>query len=364
MFTNRPHTRRAAIGVAVSATALLAAGCSGVVGGEADTTQLQLAAFVSPSTPYGEVIEWYIEELSERSDGQIRVEVFWEGSLVPGVDIVGGVAQGRAELGFTTPNYHPAELPLTQVMSIPFITSDVDAVQATFAELYETNSDYQAEWEHTGVVPLAIQGVSPNVLGTTEPVPDISWFRGKSLRATSLTGNVIQQTGGNAVALGLGEIYEAVQRGLVDGFTSLNLGTVPSTSLHELTPYITDTQLGIYTLTALIVNADVYESLSAGHRTVLDEVTAEFNERYTELLGAYEDGSCDTILAAGVTVERWSDATAREWTELLGDSIEQQWKSGIASSGVDADAFFDEYISLIDTHASDYESGIARCAAR
>jgi TRAP-type C4-dicarboxylate transport system substrate-binding protein len=364
----RRYWRTAAVGSAVGA--LLLTGCSGVNGGtngpgegSISSTRLQLATFVGPQTPYGAAIEAFVEDVAERSDGAIEIEVFWEGALLNGPDVLTGVADGRADLGFSNANYSPAELPLSQVISVPFLSNDVVATQDAFAQLYESNEDYKSEWSSLGVRPMAFQSVTPMVV-LGETVPDnVEWFSGKTVRATSVMGNAVQEAGGNAVALALNELYESAQRGLIEGAASLNFGTIPSISIEEVMPHVADPGTGIYSQTTLIINEGTYESMDEAVRDVIDEAADGFNAEYLDQLAVFDAETCDVVLAAGGSVTKWSEDETAEWEELLGDSIIDTWKDAASTSGADVDAFFDEYLSLIEQPVdSDYVDGVAACA--
>lgn len=374
MITSTQRSRRITGTTAAALTGLvLLAGCTGTGGGTDDqegsadipATNLQLATYLGPQTPYGGAIEWFVQEVSDRSEGAIEVEVFWEGALLTGPDVLTGVAQGRADLGFSTPNYSPAELPLTQIMSVPFLSSDVVAVQSAFGELYESNDDYAKEWSNLGVRPLAFQAVTPMViLGETAPA-DFEWIDGKSLRATSLMGNAVQEAGGNAVALPLPEVYESAQRGLIQGAASLNFGTIPSVSLEEVMPHVADPGTGIYSLTTLFANEDVFSQLDESVRAVVEEVAGEFNDVYLEQLSIFDAETCDVVLDAGGSVSRWGEDETAKWEDRLGDSILAEWKASATASGADLDAFYTQYLDLIDMPSeSDYTDGVAACAER
>jgi TRAP-type C4-dicarboxylate transport system substrate-binding protein len=365
------HTKRItrisglAIGTAIlAATAGCATTESPTDGGITPTT-LELATYLGPQTPYGQAIEWFVAEVAEQSDGAVEIEVFWEGALLTGPDVLTGVSQGRAALGFSTPNYSPAELPLTQIMSIPFLAEDVVATQDAFTELYATNADYQNEWSSLGVRPLAFQAVTPMIIAGTDVPEDYEWLAGKQVRATSLMGNAVQAAGGNAVALALPEVYESVQRGLLQGVASLNFGTIPSISLQEVAPHVAYPGTGIYSITTLFANEATWSGLDENVRAVLESAAGGFNDVYLERLGAVEEETCDVILDAGGSVTVWDESDAEAWADELGDSITDIWKTSAAASGADLDAFYDEYVELANADIeSSYVDGTIACADR
>ncbi|SDS14343.1 TRAP transporter substrate-binding protein DctP [Agrococcus carbonis] len=338
-------------------------GSSAAPQGDGEARQLQLATYLGPETPYGAALQWAVDELEQRSEGDLTIEVYWEGALLGGPDVLSGVAQGRADMGLTTPNYSPAELPLTQIMTLPFVTSDVAGVQDAFMELYSSNEAYQAEWNDLGLHMLNVQAVTPVIMLGRDAPSGYDWIAGKSLRATSLMGNAVQAAGGNPVALALPEVYESAQRGLIDGVTSLNLGTVPSTSLQELVPHVADPGAGIYSLTNVFINQSTYDSLSADQQSVLDEVMLDMNDEYLSVLQEFDTEACDLILEAGGSVTIWDESETQEWADAVGETAFDSW---LQAAGPDGQAFYDEYLSLVESSegSADYVDGMAACADR
>jgi TRAP-type C4-dicarboxylate transport system substrate-binding protein len=355
---------------AVASIALVGCAASTEAAGEGSenpipTTNLQLATYIGPQTPYGAALEWFVDEVSEQSDGAITIEVFWEGALLNGPDVLTGVADGRADMGLTSTSYSPAELPLSQVIAVPFVSSDVVAVQNAFNELSSSNPDFQGEWSRAGVVPLTFQAVTPNIMAATSVPEDLEWIEGKSVRATSLMGNAVQDAGGNAVALALSEVYESAQRGLIDAAASLNFGTIPSVSLEEVMPHVVDPGTGVYGATVLLTNESTYAGLDDSVRAVLDDAAGGFNDVYLEQVGVFDAAACDAILDAGGSVATWSKSETDAWKDAMGDSIVDMWKSDAGASGADVEAFYEEYLELLDqTVESDYVDGVAACAER
>lgn len=328
-------------------------------------TELQLAIFNSPQTPYGEAVQWFIDEADARSDGAISIKPYWDGALLAGPDVLTGLSEGRADLGFSSQLYSPAELPLSQVTTVPFQTSDVVGVQNAFGELYETNSDYKAEWSRHNVTPLSVQGVAPMLLAGAEVPEGVDWLEGRQIRASGYVANAIQEAGGNAVALVVSEIYEAAQRGMIDGVASQNLGTVPSLSLQELMPHLADPGTGVYTGTYLAANSAKWESLDPDVREVLETLSAEFNDVYLDAVKSYDEKACDAFLEAGGSVTIWDESETERWSSLVGDELLNEWKASASRSGADADAFYEQYKQLLsEEHESDYVDGMAACAER
>lgn len=356
--------------------ALTLAGCSADSGdntsensgggnGGGESVSIQLASTWGPGTPYGESLQMFEEQVEAASDGRIDIEIFWDGSLVPGDDVLQAVGQGRAQMGYLNNSYFPTQLPLFQYVSIPFHSTDMNAAQVAWNDLLENNEEFQNEWSDNGVVNLGVQAVTPMIMSGPDVPTDMSWLKNKSIRATSYTGQAVAAAGGSPVALTVNELYESIQRGVVQGYTSMNFGTVPSLSLEEVSPFIADPGIGIYSTVAIVVNEQFFNSLSDEDQEILRTAGNDFNQNYLDVVDRVEDEACEIVIAAGGGVSIWDDAAVSEWQDLIGDDLLNQWKEDVERAGLDADAFIDAYTAAYEANASDSSDGaLERCASK
>lgn len=52
-------------------------GSSAAPQGDGEARQLQLATYLGPETPYGAALQWAVDELEQRSEGDLTIEVYW-----------------------------------------------------------------------------------------------------------------------------------------------------------------------------------------------------------------------------------------------------------------------------------------------
>jgi TRAP-type transport system periplasmic protein len=355
---------------AVMATAALLVGCSAPANGGngsegAESVDLQLATYLGPTAPPAIAIQWAADELNARSDGEINVEIFFAGSLLEATDILTGVAQNRADMGLMSPPYNPGELPLTQSSAVPFQNDDAHALSAAWLDLWENNEAFQQEWTNSGVHPLSFIGAPTGIVSAQEPIESIDWFQGKNVRATSYTANALETVGANPVGITLGEIYEGMERGTVDGYASMLMDTITSASLHEVSPYVTSTGIGTYTGNVVMISPTVWDGLSPEHQAVFEEVFSEFPEHYLETYSGVEDEVCEALIEAGGGVNIWDESETQRWEDAVGDSVLNDWRDTVSGAGLDADAFWSDFQAALDANQrDDFESGMERCAAR
>ncbi|WP_353987544.1 TRAP transporter substrate-binding protein DctP [Ruicaihuangia caeni] len=372
----RTHRTLAAIGGLVAATAMLAGCTSGAGNGDAngdngstgETVNLQLATYLGPAAPPAVAIQWAADELKERSNGEINIEIFFAEALLKGPDVIPGVAQNRADMGVATMSYNPGELPLTQAISVPFQNSDPAALTAAIDELFDNNEDFKAEWERTQTKQLSFIGGPTGIVSSSEEITGVDWFKGKNVRATSYTANALQAVGANPVGITLGEIYEGMERGTIDGYASMLMDTITSASLQEVSPFVVDTGIGTYAGNVVVINPTVWDGLSDEHKSLFEEVFAEFQDEYLSIFSGIEDETCDALIAEGGGTSVWPASETDKWKSAVGDSVLNDWKQKSASAGVGADAvdaFWEQYQDALEANQSaDSKNGMERCAER
>src|SRR5690606_12685238 len=97
----------------------------------------------------------------------------------------------------------------------------------------------------------------------------------------------------------------------------------------EVSPYIFDPGMGVYTFNAVLFNQDVWDGLSDNHKRIFEEVVPEFLPKYIEANNSVEDNACTEFLASGATVTLFSEADKQRWKDMLGDSLLDKWKQDV-----------------------------------
>lgn len=312
-----------------------------------ESVTLNLATMVQTTVPHHPVTMWFFDELSERSDGRLSVDVTNPEEVCPGPEIAECVRDGRADIGVTITDYTPALFPTQTVVSLPFMADNASAVQQALYEMYMENEDAQALWERNGLEFVGAWPVGRLIMGSHEEIDDISDLDGFRLRAIGpYTQQSLQLVGANIVSIAAAETYEGIQNRLADGVAWTFDGPVDY-GLMELLPYWTDPGFGHYTVFSMWVNKDVYDALPDDLKSVFDEVREDFNTGggIAEFNAAAQH-QCDAILEYQGTerFDRWDEAATQEWKDLVGDQMVTQWIDQATTDGLEnAEQYLQQY---------------------
>lgn len=356
----------------LSAAAIALTGCaSGAAdaGGDEDKVyKLKLASYQPPGAAEAVATGKWAKQIEEETDGRVKIEFFYQEGLLPGAETLQGVGDGRADLGYIADAYYPGELPLTNIAGLPFSTSSPEAQGHAFKDLYENNEEFRQEWENQGVHVLIWAPVPPNTLALKEPATTLEDLEGRKIRAIGYSAEAFQEAGMTPVAISQSEVYESLQRGVVDGTSGGSMDILTDRDYQEVAPHFMDLRSGNYALTMNVINKRVWDKLPADLQDTITEVSEGYLDTYLETLAEHENASCDKLLAANGTITILDEKEAQAWADRTKDSVKASWAKAVKSStsGADPEAFYSDYMTALDKYEADatYEPALQRCNAR
>lgn len=165
-----------------------------------------------------EIDRHFVDLANKLTAGELSIDFYEGGALVPAGEVFGAVESGTIQAGGDWPGYwagrDAAFSPLATTASLFNAIDYVNWIQewggaALYNEIYG----------QFGMVYLPY-GVTNNESGfrTNEPIRNLADLQGKRLRLSGLEqGKILERLGGSQVSMAGGEIYQALERGVIDG---------------------------------------------------------------------------------------------------------------------------------------------------
>ncbi|MDQ0316522.1 TRAP transporter substrate-binding protein [Amorphus orientalis] len=228
-------------------------------------------SFSSTLTALGDTAPWVAEQVDKMSGGTIRLEVFEPGKLVPPLEIFDAVSEGKVESGYAWMGYEQGKVPASALFGArPFgLEPDQYAAWMYFGGGDELLKEVYAPYN---VYPIFCGTIAPEAAGWfTFEIENLDQVKGLKFRAAGLGGKVMEKVGASVTVLPGGELYQALEKGVLDG-TEFSLPTV-------------DEQLGFYkvakyyhlpgwhqpsTSQFLYVNMDAWNSLDEQQQAIIN----------------------------------------------------------------------------------------------
>lgn len=219
-----------------------------------------------------------IDYVESESDEKITFELYTATSLMEAEDMLSGIGSGAADLGRIVSSYWPQELATSDWYSQTGAEHSADyphgMIQHSMRshELHLEDGPLRRELEEQNVTPLTSTATSLMYdMMCTQPVNSAADADG--LRVRTL-GNVwvdeATELGMTSVPLAINEVYEGLQRGVIDCTMTYPPGSIDY-STWEVAEYYVPVQLNGVDALPLIVNSDVWQELPTEAQQILQD---------------------------------------------------------------------------------------------
>ena len=265
----------------------------------ADTVVMKVA-FNQPDThPQYIVMDELGDKLKEATDGAFDIEVFPNETLGAQRETIELVQAGTIEMAYIAgpllENFNPDFV----VFNLPFafdspehqseVTNDPEIV----GELYSSLEDQGLK------VLSAFHGGVRSVYNSEKPINTPADLEGMKIRVIESDTNIEMMSlmGGTGTPMGQGEVYTAIQSGILEGGENNEL--IYSNLKHaEVAKYYSYTRHLMFP-DYIVINPAVYDSMSEDQQEIFTELLAEARVREAELWKEQVDGAVEDAKAAG-----------------------------------------------------------------
>ncbi|QKS26777.1 TRAP transporter substrate-binding protein [Vreelandella titanicae] len=265
-------------------SAALAAGLCAVFTGPAVAQNLVLKAghAASTSNTGHKAFEFLGQELAEKTDGRIVVEIFPSSQLGSERELVESIQLGNVDMTFVSSAVLGSFNPQFFALDIPFMFKDRDGVYRVLDG--EIGQDLLSSLEQVGIKGLGywengFRQLTNNKQEIRSP-EDLEGMRMRTME-NAVHIEAWREVGANPAPLAFGELFTALQQGTFDAQEGpINL--FYDMRFHEVQDYISLTN-HVYSPWPVLINPDVYSRLSDEDKIILEEAITKTTEYQRDL---------------------------------------------------------------------------------
>ena len=253
------------------------------------------------------------ERLAERlrimSNGRLDIKVYGAGELVGALEVFDAVSQGTAQMGHGAAYYWRGKNPAAAMFAtVPF---GMNAQEMNGWLRYGGGLElWQELYGKFNLVPFAAGNSGVQMAGWfNKEINSIDDLQGLKMRIPGIGGEVLSRAGGVPVVLPGGEIFTALQTGVIDATEWVGPYNDLAFSLHTAAKYYY--YPGWHepgpTLEAF-VNKDAWEALPPDLQAMIEVATQAINEDMLSEFTARNNAALDTLINEhGVQLRRLPD---------------------------------------------------------
>jgi len=247
--------------IAISAVVAFGAMSLCLSGGADAKMTLRMIGFLPLNHHITQMENLLIDEIQKNSKGQIEIKFYPAQQLYNHKNSVPVLQKGGVEMGTVQTGFWTGVLPSISVMAFPTYFNSLEHYQAVMegdpGEIFKKDFEEQANLK---VIGWANYGLGE--IASKDPIKTLEDFKGKRIRGTG--GDValwLQAVGAAPVTLNSGEVYQALQRGTVDGAYS-GPSTFDQRKWYEVVKYGTDSALLPAYAYWILVHIDTWKKFS------------------------------------------------------------------------------------------------------
>jgi TRAP-type C4-dicarboxylate transport system substrate-binding protein len=275
------------------------------------------------------IMEPFVEEVAEATDGTVTIEIHPAGALTAPTDAYDNAVSGAIDIGWALHGYTPGRFPLTDVIDLPFQFDGSEQATEALWTLYDEFPEMQDEYSDTHILALWTHDLG-NLYTVDQPVtePDLS---GLTLRGPGpVQLDMIEAMGGSGVVLPAPELYDSLERGVIDGLVIADTG-IQSFTLHEVVNYAT--LMNLYVSTQfLAMNLGTWDSLSPAQQEAIEAASGrEMSLEGARVYDTERDAVVQRYDEWGIEVFEVEDLAPWEAAAqtVIGDWISTQEEAGL-----------------------------------
>ena len=295
-------------------------------------TKLNYSIFFPGPHKHSVVATEWAKEIEKRTGGKVQITMFYGGTLTPADKCYDGVEKGISDIGMSCPAYTGGKFPLTEVIDLPLGYKNGTAATRLVNEYLKKFKPK----EFAGTKIMYFHAHGPGILHTKKAVRKLEDLKGMKIRCTGLARKVVEKLGGVPVAMPMGETYDALSRGVVEG------SVAPYEALQgwkwgEVVKFTTESWGSAYSTAFFVVmNMDKWNALPADIQKTIEQINEEWIEKTGKLWDDIDKAGKEFTAKLGNTIIPLSQDEDWRWTKAVKPILEDYYQS-MKSKGLPGD---------------------------
>jgi TRAP-type transport system periplasmic protein len=298
------------------ALAVLVSGATTTMAQDKVTLKMVGSFPIGPS-PTAEIGKVFMENVNRMGEGKVEIIYLGASDVIPTFDQPEALVNGVFDVWYGAPNYWAGVVPGGDVTELsPFKIPD----NGPGSDLHEFLVKLYAE---KGVRYLAHAagdvGVGTHFLSTNFDVATVDDLKGKKIRVAPLLRHFVEASGAEPITLPPSDIFLAIDRGTVDGFTWPVADGYTRNDWQTVTKSLVDQPM-YRSGAGLAVNLDTWNGLSTEIQEIMIKAAAE-SQVFAQDWFALSEQEQRTLMDKAMTTLSLSDDESQKWTKVANDAL-------------------------------------------
>lgn len=252
-------------------------------------------------------------EVEKRTNGQLKIEVYPNGSLVKTFSQFGALRKGTLDLSVLPLAYGGGEVPEVNLGLMPALVTSYE--QGLRWKTAPIGAEWQRILEEKGIKILTWVWQAGGIASRTTPIVTPDDAKGLKVRGGSKEMDLaIKEAGGAVTNVPSNEIYNAMSTGVLDAALTSSTSLI-SFRLHETAKAVTTARNKTiwFMFEPLLISKAAWDALSPEQQKILSEVGASLEPFAMEAAKADDQLLAEVYGKAGAKVVDMDEAAFNAW---------------------------------------------------
>ncbi len=270
-------------------------------------TKLRIQTHFSKQTLSGQMAEQFIKDITEMSNGEIKVEMFYSSSVVKSAETFDAAATGILDCDMTGGSYQTGKNPAFQFagdlnggyanpyQQMAWLLHG-DGYKALNKLYNKHNMEFVGWW---------IPG--PESLSSTKPIRGIKDFKNWKFRSPpGVITLIFKNLGASPIVMDFNEIFTALETGIIDGADAANLTNNIGLGLYDIAKHTN--YPGFHSMPAdhLACRKDAWDAMPKHHKAIMKVAMQALALKNTTINEVKNAQNAVKLKAKGVNLYEWS----------------------------------------------------------
>jgi len=271
----------------------------------------------------------FAAEVEKRTNGQLKVEVYPNGSLVKTFSQFGAIRKGTLDMSVLPIAYGGGEVPEANLGLMPALVTSYDQ------GLRWKNAPIGKEWakilDDKGIIILTWVWQAGGLASKTDPIVSPDDAKGKKIRGGSKEMDLMIKGAGGAVTnVPSNEIYNAMSSGVLDAAMTSSTSLI-SFRLSENAKGVTTARNKAvwFMFEPLVISKDTWSKLTPEQQKIMTEVGASLEQFAKEAAQADHKELANVFQKAGAKVADMDEAAFLKWQAIAKETAYKDFESNV-----------------------------------
>ncbi|MGL4729419.1 MAG: TRAP transporter substrate-binding protein [Bosea sp. (in: a-proteobacteria)] len=263
------------------------------------------------------------KRINEMSAGELTIEIFAAGEIVPALNVFDAVSNNTVEMGHTASLFWQGKMPASGLFTTqPFGLSPTEHAawidgggQALWDELYAPH----------GVRGMLAGNTGPSSAGWfRKPIMSLADIKGLRIRVTGLGGEIYKRLGATPIVTAPSDTYPALERGVIDAAEFLAPGNDAPMGLHRVAPHLAFPGFNKPNgASEALVSLKAWNELPAHLRAIVEAACRAEHDAGLADATALNNAALGPLLAGGVQLMLLPDDVLEAARKAAGEALEE-----------------------------------------